>query len=258
MPLMKYTNQLGDFLEKNYIYLAYGKYRRLKIGAPLRYAPNLRIEPHCVFAVGNTLNSMGMCSYSRSNLTEQTIVGRYSSIAPNLKVMGFQHPIERFTTSPISYSTNPTHVNVPLAVGTEVGTFQAIHYKQKIHRVIIENDVWIGEDVTMKAGIVIGNGAVIATGSVVTKDVPPYAVVGGVPAKVIYYRFRQSIIEQLLELKWWDYCYWTFNGMKATDGIEYFIDRVSEMKEKNQLKRVTDLGFVSVGDIKKYADLPIK
>lgn len=252
MPLTKYTDQLGDFLEKNRIYFAYGKYRRLKEGMPLRYTPNLIIEPHCVFAAGNTLNSMGMCSYSRSNLTEQTVVGRYSSIAPNLKVMGFQHPIERFTTSSISYSTNPIHVNVPLAAKTEEGNFQAIQYKQKIHRVIIGNDVWIGEDVTMKPGIVIGNGAVVATGSVVTKDVPPYAVVGGVPAKVIYYRFRQPIIDQLLELKWWDYCYWTFDGMKATDGIEYFIDRVREMKVKNQLKKVTELGFVSAGDIQEY------
>lgn len=252
MPLTKYTDQLGDFLEKNRIYFAYGKYRRLKEGMPLRYANSLKIEPYSIFAAGNTLNSMGMCSYSRSNLTEHTVVGRYSSIAVNMRIMGFQHPIERFTTSPISYTLNANQVHVPLACGDEEGNFQAVPCRQKMSRVEIGHDVWIGDNVTFKPGVVVGNGAVIATGSIVTKDVPPYAVVGGIPAKVIYYRFREPIIEQLLELKWWDYCYWTFDGMKATDGIEYFIDRVREMKVKKQIKKVTELGFVSAGDIQEY------
>lgn len=252
MPLTKYTDQLGDYLEENFVYFAYGKYRRLKEGAALRYPKNLRIEPHCVFAAGNTLNTMGLCSYSRSNLTEHTVVGRYSSIATNMRVMGFQHPMERFTTSPISYTLNTSQMQVPLACGTEEGNFQAVPYRQKLAKVTIGNDVWIGDYVTFKPGVVVGDGAVVATGAIVTKDVPPYAVVGGVPAKVIYYRFRDSIIKDLLELKWWNYCYWTFDGLKATDGIEYFIDRVGDMKRQNKLKKASDLGFVSAGEIQMY------
>lgn len=254
MPLTNYTDRLGDFLEENHIYFANNKFRRLKEGAPLRYPANLKIEPHCVFGVGNVLTTMGTCSYSRSRLTEHTTIGRYSSIAPNLKIMGVQHPIDRFTTSNISYSKNPAHGNVPIAAGTEVGNFQAIPYKQVPSGVQIQNDVWIGEDVTCKQGIVIGNGAIIAAGAVVTKDVPPYAVVGGVPAKVLYYRFRQSVIEKLLEIKWWDYCYWTFEGVKAGDGIEYFIDQIQELKTLNRLKKASELSCVTGEDIAMHTN----
>ncbi|WP_299485003.1 CatB-related O-acetyltransferase [uncultured Allomuricauda sp.] len=69
----------------------------------------------------------------------------------------------------------------------------------------IGNDVWIGRDAKIMDGVTVGDGSVIATGSIVTKDVPPYAIVGGVPAKVIKYRFDEETIEKLLKLKWWDF-----------------------------------------------------
>ena len=69
----------------------------------------------------------------------------------------------------------------------------------------IGNDVWIGWGVLIKGGVTIGNGAVIGAYSVVTKDVPPYAVVAGVPAKVIKYRFEQEKIDLLQQLQWWDW-----------------------------------------------------
>lgn len=68
----------------------------------------------------------------------------------------------------------------------------------------IGNDVWIGDNVIIKNGVKIGDGAVVGLGAVVTKDVPPYAVVAGVPAKVIKYRFSDEIISELLELEWWN------------------------------------------------------
>lgn len=71
-------------------------------------------------------------------------------------------------------------------------------------KVVIGNDVWIGAYAKIVEGVRIGDGAVIAAGAVVTKDVPPYAIVGGVPAKIIKYRFEEKQIKQLLELKWWN------------------------------------------------------
>jgi virginiamycin A acetyltransferase len=70
---------------------------------------------------------------------------------------------------------------------------------------LIGNDVWIGCNVTILRGVSVGDGAVIAAGSVVTKDIPPYAIAAGVPAKVIKYRFDDQMIEELIELKWWEF-----------------------------------------------------
>jgi len=71
--------------------------------------------------------------------------------------------------------------------------------------VIIGSDVWIGRDAAIMSGVTIGDGAVIASRAVVTRDVPPYAIVGGVPAKVIGMRFSEEIIARLLEIRWWDW-----------------------------------------------------
>ena len=71
--------------------------------------------------------------------------------------------------------------------------------------IIIGNDVWVAFGATILSGVKIGDGAVVAAGSVVTKDIPPYAIVGGVPAKVIKYRFDDEIIKSLQDIKWWDW-----------------------------------------------------
>lgn len=73
----------------------------------------------------------------------------------------------------------------------------------KIKKVTIGNDVWIGTNVTILPGVNIENGAIIAAGAVVNKDVPAYSIVGGVPAKVIKYRFPQDVINVLLKEEWW-------------------------------------------------------
>ena len=77
--------------------------------------------------------------------------------------------------------------------------------------IVIGNDVWIGFEAVILAGVKIGDGAIIGARAVVTKDVPPYSIIGGIPAKVIRKRYSPDIIEQLLSLKWWD---WTEEKMK--------------------------------------------
>lgn len=84
--------------------------------------------------------------------------------------------------------------------------FEDFHYLDSLKgiSVVIGSDVWIGARAAILEGVTIGDGAVVAAGAVATKDVPPYAIVGGVPAKIIKYRFDEETIKKLLELKWWD------------------------------------------------------
>ena len=97
--------------------------------------------------------------------------------------------------------------------------------------IIIENDVWIGANSTVMSGIKIGNGAIVAAGSTVTKNVPPYAIVAGNPAKVVKYRFTDEQIKKLLSIAWWD---WDEQKIKNnamnmwSDNINEFINKFYE------------------------------
>lgn len=110
--------------------------------------------------------------------------------------------------------------------------------------ITIKNDVWIGQNVVLKAGITVGNGAVIASNSVVIKDVPDYAIVGGVPAKVIRYRFDDIVIQSLLGLKWWDYSCLDFADIPMDVSIDRFIDEMSSQIEEGQLQAYSPIPII--------------
>ncbi|MBQ8219779.1 MAG: CatB-related O-acetyltransferase [Bacteroidaceae bacterium] len=120
-------------------------------------------------------------------------IGNFCSIATGTKIGVAGHPTNLLSTNSIFYldhSLNPRFKNQ-----IEYTPYSPIK---------IGNDVWIGEKCLIMPGITIGDGAIIAAHAVVTKDVPPYAVVGGIPAKVIKFRFSEEIIEKLLSIKWWN------------------------------------------------------
>lgn len=117
-------------------------------------------------------------------------IGKYCSLATNLSLGAGQHHLNRLSTYPVSLRV--------LGDGQWSDIFPP---DKETH---IGNDVWIGNGVTVIQGVTVGDGAVIAAGAVVTKDVPPYAIVGGIPAKIIRYRFEPAAIEKLLKLRWWD------------------------------------------------------
>lgn len=122
-------------------------------------------------------------------------IGKFCSIAGGTKVGMPMHPIEFVSTSPIFYSPNN-------ATGTK--WVERNDYFNEFQRCTVGNDVWIGSNAIVMGGVKIGDGAVVAAGAVVTKDVPPYAIVGGVPAKLIKYRFNESVREVLEQSKWWE------------------------------------------------------
>lgn len=119
-------------------------------------------------------------------------IGRYTSIARFATIGVKGHNYNWVTTSPIITSPVYNIVN------------QSVTPPPK-DNVVIGNDVWIGMYAIINRGIRVGDGAVVASGAVVTKDVPPYAIVGGNPARIIKYRFDHEIIEKLLKIKWWDW-----------------------------------------------------
>ena len=120
-----------------------------------------------------------------------TEIGKFCAISWDVTINAVSHPYSNLSISAFPY--------VPY-----VGDFVKERI-QKYSEVKINNDVWIGANAVIMPGVKIGNGAVIGAGSVVTKNVPDYAIVVGVPAKVIKYRFSEEIIKELLELKWWDW-----------------------------------------------------
>lgn len=129
-----------------------------------------------------------------------SIIGSFCSIAHNVRIEKWAHPSKGFiSSSPVFYSTDnccgKSFVNKNLF--NEEKTIDGYDCK-------IGNDVWIGSDVIIIGGVSIGNGAIIGAGAVVTKDVPPYSIVGGIPAKVIRYRYTEEEIKKLEAIKWWD------------------------------------------------------
>lgn len=209
---------------------------RFPLKTTIEVSRNVAIEPFATFPVGNRLYPMGAFSYSRSELPVNTIVGRYSSIATGVTRMGANHPMDRFSTSIVTYESNNAAINA-------YRNQQTIEFKEstKAHLldrpVIIGNDVWIGQDVTFSSSeIAINDGAVVAANSVVTKNVPPYAVVAGNPARIVKYRFDFATIQQLLALRWWQYDFGQFSTVRAEDDIGDFIDKVSALQSAGQLR----------------------
>lgn len=121
-------------------------------------------------------------------------IGQFCSISDDVIIGGAEHPIMWVSTSPVFQNVKHSGPRKRFAKYEFEG----------IPRTVIGNDVWVGKRAIIKAGVSIGDGAVVGAGAVVTKDVPPYAVVAGVPAKIIKYRFDEKTIESLLNTKWWD------------------------------------------------------
>jgi len=122
-------------------------------------------------------------------------VGRFCSIGPYFLCGYGEHPTTFVSTSPVFYSTRKQ-------CGTSLVDKD---YFNETSTTTIDNDVWIGARVFVRDGVKIGNGALVAAGAVIVNDVPDYAVVGGVPARIIRYRFATEIIEELLEIQWWNW-----------------------------------------------------
>lgn len=157
-----------------------------------------------------------MSKYKKWDTTSKLFIGNFCSIAGSVVYLDGNHNTKRVTTYPFGHLHRKTFNTVdgnghPLGNG----------------HVVIGNDVWIADNVTIMSGIIIGNGAVVANNSDVIKNVEPYSIVGGNPARHIKYRFSEDQIKKLLEIQWW---YWDdekinkYLPLMCSEDIDNFIN----------------------------------
>jgi phosphonate metabolism protein (transferase hexapeptide repeat family) len=126
-----------------------------------------------------------------------TTIGKFCSIAANTRINALEHPIERLTTHKLTYRPNEYF--------RYLGVDQEFKARRKAKAVTIGHDVWIGHGAVIMPGVTIGNGAVVGANAVVTRDVAPYEIVAGVPARKKRLRFAPEIIARIEALAWWDW-----------------------------------------------------
>lgn len=184
---------------------------KIRFGNKIRIGNNCDISPKSTFEGFNKVHNnvifkghLGFGSYIANNCTLTARIGRFCSIAPYVTNTTWKHPYTYpfVTSSPLFFSKSKYQC------GNTFATVQRFEDTSCINDSLllgceIGNDVWIGQNVFIVGGVHICDGAVILAGAVVTKDIPPYAVVGGVPAKVLKYRYSEEDVKFLLKIKWW-------------------------------------------------------
>lgn len=166
---------------------------------------------------------------NESGFVARATVGAYCAFGARTSINPFNHPVDwlsinEFQYHPASFDWVPEYNDFERLVRTP----------DMFQHVTIGNDVWSGHNVNIMPGVNVGDGAVIAAGAVVTKDVPPYAIVAGVPATIKRFRFPEKTIERLLAVKWWDLELSDLSGLPFRD-IDSCLDMLEEIRARKTM-----------------------
>jgi len=205
-----------------YIFLkiyVFFKFKKVTISYKTRFSKKTVFEGQNYIGIETYIDGyIGYGTYVGNESVIRAITGKYCSIGHKVNILTGTHPSHTFvSTSPVFYSIHKQNGTTY----TETQRFEEIVYADELNKfgVIIGNDVWVGFGVSIIGGVCIGDGAIIASNSLVTKDVMPYTIVGGIPAKEIGKRFDDEKIEWLLNFKWWNK---SENWIKQNS--DYFLD----------------------------------
>lgn len=232
MEAVPVTKRLLDLLTQRRVFHAVWRGRRWAEGGHLGLERNSRLEPYTSIFGGQILpREMGAFSYSHSQLGTHVSVGRYCSLAQRISWMGPRHPVEWAMTSSAAYDDGP--MQSLKAYFADIGSeATAREYRPKDAHIEIGHDVWIGDEAMIAPGVKIGHGAVIGARSLVLKDVPPYAIMVGSPARILRMRFPEMLVERFLTASWWQYRPDAVRAFPVEDPVR-FLDALDERLVSN-------------------------
>lgn len=209
------------------------------IDSARQISQGLRAESPCRIAKATLIGdcSIGAFTYlGPATEVRRSTIGRFCSIAANVAIGPAEHPLDWISSHPVGFN------GVRYFDGSDDWDFfkdSRQRFQGNSARTVIGNDVWIGRNAIVRQGIRVGDGAVIAGNAFVGRDVPPYAIVGGVPARILRYRFPAETIERMLRIRWWDWKLLPEEhdlNMSAVDG---FINRLEQLIAEQRLDKFT-------------------
>jgi acetyltransferase-like isoleucine patch superfamily enzyme len=234
MAIVRVSQALLDLLRSRAIFQNLNGSDRWPLGERIGFDANCRIEPYGQILSGQVLpRALGAFSYSRCDLPQDVQIGRYCSLARTISWMGEGHPTAWASTSPAFYESASAALQTFRINGG--GDYALETFEPPNGGVEIGSDVWIGDEAMIAPGVRIGHGAVIGARALVLRDVEPYAIMVGAPARLLRYRIAEELIPRFLDLAWWRFSP-DFVSTAPVSDPQRFIDQLAENLARTQRK----------------------